>query len=415
MRFLSLLGQQLLNGSALSGPVLDLNFLTGTMPSGITFTRASAATYFDATGTLQSAASNAPRFDYGPTPGTTPLGLLIEEQRTNSIRNPRCEGAAAGSPGTPPTNWTIDAAAGVSPVIIGTGYEAGIPYIDIQYSGTPSASGANNIYAENAISAAASSGWTHAVCLRLLAGSWANVALTVGMLDNNSTQYNSATVTPTAAGLASQRYVWTATLGASSSTVRPRLRIGMTSGLAVNFTVRIGAPQLELGVAATSVILPPAGSPAATTRAADKANAQSASLIPSAPGSFAAEFYPMAWPNNGVASVMTACDGTSANRAEFAIDTRSGNGFWAKTVNASGNASVNYTSPSIGAVHKAALSYTGALLSGALDAAVGSVASVYVPSSYVGGIFIGCEAGYGSLLNGYVRRIRYWQRALFRL
>ena len=30
--------------------------------------------------------------------------LLIEGQRTNSIRNPRCEGAVAGTPGTAPTN-----------------------------------------------------------------------------------------------------------------------------------------------------------------------------------------------------------------------------------------------------------------------------------------------------------------------
>jgi hypothetical protein len=52
----------------------------------ITFTRASTATYFDATGTLQSAAIDVPRLDYDPAT-LAARGLLIEEQRTNSIRN----------------------------------------------------------------------------------------------------------------------------------------------------------------------------------------------------------------------------------------------------------------------------------------------------------------------------------------
>ena len=38
----------------------------GTLPAGVTFTRASTATYFDATGTMQSATTNTPRWDYGP-------------------------------------------------------------------------------------------------------------------------------------------------------------------------------------------------------------------------------------------------------------------------------------------------------------------------------------------------------------
>ena len=56
----------------------------GTLPSGVTFTRASTATYFDSTGTMQTAATNAPRWDYDPV--TLGLrGLLIEEARTNVL------------------------------------------------------------------------------------------------------------------------------------------------------------------------------------------------------------------------------------------------------------------------------------------------------------------------------------------
>ena len=50
----------------------------------ITFTRASSATYTDSTGALQTATTNAPRFDHNPTTGES-LGLLVEEQRTNLL------------------------------------------------------------------------------------------------------------------------------------------------------------------------------------------------------------------------------------------------------------------------------------------------------------------------------------------
>lgn len=50
----------------------------------ITFTRASGATYFDSAGVLQSAANDAPRFDYDPVT-LAARGMLIEEQRTNNL------------------------------------------------------------------------------------------------------------------------------------------------------------------------------------------------------------------------------------------------------------------------------------------------------------------------------------------
>lgn len=66
------------------GAILPL--LGPSLPSAFTFTRASSGTYFDATGTLQTAATNVARFDYDPAT-LLPRGLLIEGQATNLFLN----------------------------------------------------------------------------------------------------------------------------------------------------------------------------------------------------------------------------------------------------------------------------------------------------------------------------------------
>ena len=68
------------------GASLDIGFIdgSGVLSPLLTFTRASAGTYFDAGGVMRTAASGAPRFDYDPVTHAV-LGLLIEEQRTNGV------------------------------------------------------------------------------------------------------------------------------------------------------------------------------------------------------------------------------------------------------------------------------------------------------------------------------------------
>jgi hypothetical protein len=81
-------GRQVIAGRrVVPGATLDLSFMApGTLDPNITFTRTSTATYFDVTGTIQTAAANTPRWDYNPS--THALnGLLIEEARTNLLLN----------------------------------------------------------------------------------------------------------------------------------------------------------------------------------------------------------------------------------------------------------------------------------------------------------------------------------------
>jgi hypothetical protein len=58
------------------------NFISGALDPRITFTRASAAWYFNSAGNLTQAATNEPRFDYDPTT-LQARGLLIEGAGTN--------------------------------------------------------------------------------------------------------------------------------------------------------------------------------------------------------------------------------------------------------------------------------------------------------------------------------------------
>jgi hypothetical protein len=66
-------------------PALALNFLnTALLDSRITFTRSTTATFVGSDGFIQTAAIDAPRFDYDPATLAS-KGLLIEEQRTNVL------------------------------------------------------------------------------------------------------------------------------------------------------------------------------------------------------------------------------------------------------------------------------------------------------------------------------------------
>lgn len=75
------------NAFATTNPTLSLDFMTpGALDARITFSRASVGTYFDSSGTLQTAVVDAPRWDYDPVTHVM-RGLLFEETRTNLLLN----------------------------------------------------------------------------------------------------------------------------------------------------------------------------------------------------------------------------------------------------------------------------------------------------------------------------------------
>ena len=89
------------------GVSVNLNFMApGTLPPNVTYTRAGTATYFDNTGTMQTAAANAPRWDYDPLTLQS-RGLLIEEARTNLLLNSAALGTQSATVTAAPTTLSF--------------------------------------------------------------------------------------------------------------------------------------------------------------------------------------------------------------------------------------------------------------------------------------------------------------------
>ena len=244
-------------------PSLDLNFAkTKRLDPRITFTRASSGTYVGRDGLIKTAGVNEARFDHNPTTGES-LGLLVEEARTNLVRNNTMVGAVAGSPGTPPTNgWVITNNATYASSIIGAGVENGINYIDIQYVIAAGAAASGGIIYPDTPAATASTAYTGSSYLKLVSGTSPQARF---VWQDNVSTYNR-----TLFDLTSTLTRYTDTLTTAVGAGLARLAFGFAaSPSGATFVIRIGLPQVELGAFATSVI--PTTS-ATATRAADVAS-----------------------------------------------------------------------------------------------------------------------------------------------
>lgn len=388
---------------------------------------AGGATYFDQTGTLQLANANTQRIDYGYLGGSTALGLLIEEQRVNSIRNPRAEGAAAGTPGTMPTDWGLSTPAGITTTIVGSGYEQGVPYVDITFSGSD-ASGLTTVLFENAAIIAASNAQTWATSLyyRIVGGSLTNiVSFQLGAWQMNSTPTFLATIlagaisNPSAAALPSQRVSGTYTTNqATIASLRPVLIINFSTTLSINLTLRIGLPQTEVGAFTTSPILPAIASPAATTRGNDICTAPITPWYKSGSvGSFAADFnIPQLSPAGRSWGISSISDGTLANEIRMRIAGGGATAVIADILNASaaqgGGQISSGNAWTVGSGNKAAMSWGASSYAASLNGGTVFSGSGAISVPALTTLELGLWGDQTNSLSGWLKRLRYWPRQL---
>ena len=231
----------------------------------ITFTRASTGTYLDSDGVLKTATNNVPRIEYDADGNR--LGLLIEEARTNSIRNSVADGAVVGTPGSLPSNWAIFGGA-LTAEVVAVGTEDGTNYVDVKITGTPGLA-IFNFESATHIPAAEGESWSLRFNARIIAGDATNVnGLHPSINWRSSGSFLSRVLGADFKG-AVDRNVRTVSATAPATTDRILPQIVLDCSGVVDFTIRVSAPQVELGSFPTSYI-PTSG--ATATRAADVAS-----------------------------------------------------------------------------------------------------------------------------------------------
>lgn len=229
--------RSLLGSTSLAKPAFYADLTQGVFPSWLTYSMASNSYVFDATGSLQTAPNN---------------------QTTNSTMTGAVNGVV-GSGGSFPTTWSIYSASSLVTTIIGTGTQNGLPYIDIQFSGTPSASFYVLAFG-NQVTSSQGQKFIQSATFSLVGGSLANVINCYSEI--RTTAGNQDTVfTPTATPTRINSSVYT--LPASPSYAVQALYLNVTSGQPINLTLRIAAPQMELVTGAQTTprpFLPTSGS-----------------------------------------------------------------------------------------------------------------------------------------------------------
>lgn len=368
---------------------------------------------------------------YIPTTGAaasgngTPRGLLIEEARTNSVANSTMVGASA--PSTLPTTWggtdglSAGVVNGITTTVEGTGTESGIPYIDYRMQGTAIAtSGAFYIRFSLSTAIAALNGqiWTNSVYLRVVGGSTANLSaimLFIGERDVGGASLittQTAVGPPTTAALATQRYTISRTNNnAATAFELGAVAFGFVIGLVYDFTIRVGAPQLELGAFQTSFI---PTSTVAVTRAADVATIPVGPWFNQTQGTLVASYIPYgraaagAGVSPNVAQFDAAADFSQTIQMRLANTNGLQNTIFASGVGSNLTAAIGWL-PDVR--NTGGITYTATVQTVANNSsAVASQASGGLPALAMTRLVLG--AGRSNYLNGTVGRVRYWPRAL---
>lgn len=247
----------------------------GALIGSATFTRSQAAGVESTSlgtddATWGAFAADVPRFYGADRP------LLIEGQRTNTFPNPRLAGGTPGTPGTQPTSisaWLMTV--GLSVEYVQNVTANGLNGVRYRISGTATGSGTQTLTLAPALTGYAASpgqNWTGSVFAALSAGSLTNVTavrLITTARQGTGTAAQITTTMNTTLSSTIRRYRGTVLNAPATTTgVTHSITVVVVAG-AVDLTLDLFWPQLEQGAFATTPVLPPVGTPGASTRGAD--------------------------------------------------------------------------------------------------------------------------------------------------
>ena len=405
-------------------------FPTSYIPSTTTFTsRASTATYFNASGVLQTAAVNEARSNaYLPDSNGVfrPAGLLLEEQRTNSVVNSNSITAVVtGSPGTLPTGWFAQGNSnGWTREVVGSGSIGAINYVDIRFSGTPTGGQFSvNFQSPGVVAASNGQSWSASIYHQLVNGSisgitgfpaanlWNSTLSYIGGLNLSGSIVSTSTL---------QRFASSSAINsAATAFISWGITFNCTIGNTYDFTIRFAGPQLEQGSSPTSFI---PTTTAATTRSADVSTSAATTRSADVPQITGSNF--SSWYRQDAVSVFSQFtkssattgapssinDGTSSNRISGLIVPGS-NFSAARNTAGAGTLFTPFTAnlPLVG-LNKTAQASTNLDHAVVLNGGAVATAATY-GMPVVDRLDIGCQLN-GSFMNGSLARLTIWPTRL---
>lgn len=374
---------------------------------GWSFSRASVGYAEDSAGNLIAFPANEPRI--------TDKGLLIEEARTNYVWNNVMAGAVLGSPGAAPTYWVPS---GSSPAAVGltqtiaAGTENGLAYLEITLSGTPTTTGGTGYYftgtTENVLVSPGQT-WTASAYARLIGAATGVTSFTLSIVERDvGGASTGSSATTMALGSAMARFAHTRTMS-GGATVKAQANAGVnfTSGVPLNVTYRLYAPQMEQGSFATSPILTATG---VATRAADNVSITGLSFALSGgvPLTVQARFLPLDLSINRRVFSLNAGGFSTNNSVELLLNSGAGGRVDLQVKQAGSiQAYVSRPAATLNASNGAAVRIAGGNASlSSIGSAVSTIAVAASPD--LTQLDIGRSADTSGNLSGYVQKLAFF-------
>lgn len=233
---------------------VDINFAAGQYwlegSGGVppSDSRASAATCIDASGSLHQFAA----YQTAICPGT---GAAAFEGRTNSVRNSTMQGAVigvVGSGGALPTNWNVASAVNLTTSVVALSTINGMSCSDIGIAGNATSTPyLLSTEVVGSVAAAYGQSWSVSAAVAIVGGSTTNITsiahrirgYTSGASPNDaSAGTNILSLLTASPQIFSESY----TVSSGTASLVDQFLLGVNVGPAINVTLRICAPQLEL-------------------------------------------------------------------------------------------------------------------------------------------------------------------------